>query len=174
MKKFRTIIAILMALAALFSLAACSKEGKKEEEQPPKARDYNVAEIAKGIYENVRFDDEYLVETPAIDRTLCEYYHVDASLIAEKDGAKEAVVYVPSAGPEAIICFKAVDESAANTAMEAIKGRIADDTEGYKTYGPELVPKLETAVEVVKGSYVFVIISADNAAAETYLEGVLK
>ena len=165
MKKFRTVFALMLALVMAMAFAACSGNTVK---------DYDVKSVAKSIIEGCTFEDQYMEEIPTPEFTLEGIYNVDPALIAEKDGAKEAAVYVASAGPEAVICIKAVDADAANTIMDHIQNRILEDAEAYKNYGPEKVPYLQTAVKIVKGVYVFVAVTADNTAASSVINGLLK
>lgn len=165
MKIFRLIVSSLLVLAMVFAFAACS--GKDA------VKDYDVKTVAKSILDSCKFEDSYMEEIPNPEFTLDGIYNVDPALIAEKDGVKQAAVYVASSGPEAVICFKAVDVDAANTAMDHIQNRILEDIEGYKNYGPEKVPYLQNAVKLVKGDYVFVVVCADSAAS-SIVEGILK
>ena len=162
----KLIVSALLVLAIAFALAACTGA--------PAAKDYDVRALAKSIAENCTFEDAYIEEAPNAEFTLQNFYNVDPALIAGETGAKEAAVYVASSGPEGVICFKAVDEASANTAMELIQNRILEDIEGYKTYGPEKVPFMETAVKIVRGAYVVIAITADNTASASYIEGLLK
>ena len=91
----------------------------------------------------------------------------------DENGEKASAIYVSGAYPEMIVCIKAVSEEAASTVMGNVKDLIKNYIENYTSYTPEQVAKLENAVEVVRGNYVFVIVSNDNPAAETYLSGLL-
>ena len=57
--------------------------------------------------------------------------------------------------------------------MKAIEKILDNYEKNYTNYGPEQVSKITSAVKVVRGQYVFVIVSNDNAAAQTYLNGLL-
>ena len=93
--------------------------------------------------------------------------------VAEENGAKQAAVYVSGAYPEMIFAIKAVDANAADQVMKAIEKILDNYEKNYTNYGPEQVSKITSAVKVVRGQYVFVIVSNDNAAAQTYLNGLL-
>lgn len=164
---FKSLISAVLILALALAFAAC---GGNETEVPTK--DYDVIEIAKSVSENVSFEDEYL--TPVADIAF-ELNRDEIALdsIVEDNGAKQAAVYVSGAYPEMIFALKTVDADAANNALKAVEKIIDNYTNNYTSYGPEQVSKLKTAVKVVRGQYVFVIVSNDNAAAATYLEGLL-
>ncbi len=165
---FKPLISMLLIIAAAFAFAACGGSGS---ELP--AKDYDVIEIAKSISENVSFEDEYLTPVADIAFELNRDEIALDSIADAEDGSKLAAVYVSGAYPEMIFSLKAVDENAANNALKAVEKIIDNYTNNYTSYGPEQVSKLKSAVKVVRGSYVFVIVSNDNAAAATYLEGLL-
>lgn len=164
---FKAAFCALLVCAMVFAFAACGSEN-----ETPAAKDYDVIAIAKSVSENVSFEDEYL--TPVVDIAF-ELNRDEISLdsVAGEDGAKQAAVYVSGAYPEMIFAIKAVDANAAKTVMKAIEKIIENYTNNYTNYGPEQVSKLTSAVKVTRGQYVFVIVSNDNAAASTYLEGLL-
>lgn len=179
MKKTVKLIAILAAVvltAAVF--AACNdKPAPVDPSAAPDvtdapAKDYDVTAVAQAIAENVPFEDEYLAYIDDRDFALTSL-GVDAALVAEKDGAKEVASYVSGAYPEMIIAIHAVDETAAASVMEVLEARISNYITNYSTYTPEQVAKLESAVTATRGNYVFVIVSNDNIAARSFLDGQL-
>lgn len=175
MKNFFRITAILLiAILAAAAFAGCKHDPVKpaDETEAPVVKDYDVTEVANSIAENVPFEDEYLAYIDDRDFTLTSL-GVDAALVADKDGVKEAASYVSGAYPEMIVCIKAVDETAAASVMEIMEARIDNYIKNYSTYTPEQVAKLESAVKKTVGSYVFVIVSNDNTAAESFLNGLL-
>ena len=97
-----------------------------------------------------------------------------AALVAEKNGAKEAVVYVSSATPEMIVCVKGANNDSASGIIAAVKKIISNYIENYTEYGPEQVAKLQSAVIKQDGAYVFIAVTNDNAAADSYISGLLK
>ncbi len=166
MKTLKLIVSLVLVLSAALALAGCGGDTP--------AKDYDVKQLAASIVNGCRFDDAYIEEVSPAEFTLNSIYGVDPALIAEQDGAKQAALYVASGSPEAVICLKAVDVDAANTAMDHIQNRILQDAESYKSYCPGEVPKLESAVKIVRGVYVIVAVTAENSAAQTLIEGLLK
>ncbi len=165
MNKLRNVVSIMLVFVLAMALTACS--GNK------KTKDYNVDEIADAIARNVSFEDQYIAKIEQRDFAL-NLYGIEPALVADKDGAKEAAVYISGSSPEMIVCIKAVDEGSASLVLEAVEGLINTYITNYTNYGPEQVTKLETAVKIVKGQYVFVTVSNDNSAASDYINDLLS
>lgn len=170
-KAFKCIVCMLLAVVCAASLAACHR-AEQPTETPAPAKDYNVDEIAAAIAANVPFEDEYLALVPNREFALGTY-SIDPALVADENGEKASAIYVSGAYPEMIVAVKAVDEASAGKVMESVKALIKNYIENYTTYTPEQVAKLESAVTVQRGAYVFAIVSNDNAAAESFLSGQL-
>ena len=164
MKKIRSIVTLVLVFVLAAAFAACNGNGK--------AKEYNVDEIADSIAQNVSFEDQYIAKIEQRDFAL-NLYSIEPGLVAEKDGVKEAAVYISGSSPEMIVCVKAADEGSAQFVLEAVEELIATYITNYTNYGPDQVEKLETAVKIVKGQYVFVTVSNDNSAAANYINGLL-
>ena len=165
MKHIKSIVSLVLVFVLAAALAACGGNGK--------AKEYNVDEIADSIARNVPFEDQYIAKLEQRDFAL-NLYSIEPGLVAEKDGAKEAAVYISGSSPEMIVCIKAADEASAQFVLEAVEGLISTYITNYTNYGPEQVEKLETAVKIVKGPYVFVTVSNDNTAAAEHINGLLE
>ncbi|MBQ3849578.1 MAG: DUF4358 domain-containing protein [Clostridia bacterium] len=176
---FRTIIAVMLAAVCALALVACSGNEQKNNgeennaEQKNTGKEYDVEQLAKSIFENVKFEDEYVALVDDKDFALSSY-GIDPALVADKDGVKEDAVYVSASTPEMIVCVKAVDEASAKTVMSAVENKISDYINNYTTYGPEQVAKLESAVKVTNGQYVVVVVSNDNSAAASFVNGLFN
>ena len=158
---------VLFAVMAAALMAGCN--GSKDNAP----RNYEVTELSKKIFENCSFEDEYLAEVE--DRAFAlNLYNIDASLVAEKDGAKESSIYVSSAYPEMIVCIKAVDKAAASQVESAMKAKIEDYIKNYSNYNPAQISKLESAIVRTAGEYVVVAVTNDNAASAKYIDGIFK
>lgn len=160
-KTFITIVSVLMAAVLAFGFAACAgQKGPKE---------FDVEALAADIFANCKFDDADLAKSDDSEFTVCKVCNADPALIAGETGAKKCAAYV-SASPEMIICIEAVDEAAAHKLMdETFAPLIKSYIEEYTNYSPEEVSKLKDAVKIVDGKYVIVVVCADNAQAETYV-----
>lgn len=164
-KTIGRIASLVLVFVLTAAFAACSGNGK--------TKDYNVDEIADAIAQNVSFEDQYIAKIEQRDFAL-NLYSIEPTLVADKDGAKEAAVYISGSSPEMIVCIKAVDADSAQLVLEAVEGLINTYITNYTNYGPEQVSKLETAVKIVKGQYVFVTVSNDNTAAANYINDLLN
>ena len=177
MKKAFCII-LTVILAAAFALSfGCS--GKQPEVPPsqyvPEAGSVDVADMAKRICENCKFDDTGIEASPNSEFVMCSVYGADAALIAGEEGAKKVAVYNSSASPEMIICLEAVDGNSAYQLTEgALKAMLEDYITNYTNYGPEEVTKLTSAVMEQRGTYVVLAVTADNAAAADYINELYK
>jgi hypothetical protein len=167
----KAVAVILLAAVAAASFAACHRTVEPAVTPAP-AKDYNVDEIAASVAANVPFEDPYLANVANREFALSTY-GIDAALVADENGEKASSIYVSGAYPEMIVAIKAVDEASAAAVMDKVKALIDNYIKNYTTYTPEQVAKLESAVTVQRGAYVFAIVSNDNAAAESYLSGLL-
>ena len=164
----KTVAVISLALLMALSFAACGKGG--DNSQP---KEFDVAKLAKDIFDNCKFEDQYLTELPDKSFALSSY-NIDASLVAEENGEKLVVSYVSSAYPEMIFVAKSPDKDAAGKVMGALKELVAKYIKDYTNYGPEQISKLESAVGREVGEYVIMVVSNDNTAAAAYIDSIIK
>ncbi len=165
MKKLRNIVSIMLVFVLTAAFAACAGKDK--------AKEYNVDEIADAIAKGVSFEDQYIAKIEQRDFAL-NLYGIEPSLVAEKEGVKEAAVYISGSSPEMVVCIKAVDAESASLVLESVERLISTYITNYTNYGPEQVEKLETAVKLIKGQYVFVTVSNDNTAAASFINDLLN
>ena len=169
-----TIIAIVMTAALALCFAACGSGEQNTGNDAKPAKTFDVVELAKNIYDNCTFDGYGPELSSDPEFTVCKVCGADPALIAGEEGAKKAAAYVAAATPEMVICVEAVDKDAAQKLMDdtftpLIEGYIHD----YTNYSPAEVAKLESAVKIVEGNYVIVVVSGDNSAASAYIAGLL-
>lgn len=171
MKSFvKTAAALLLAASSLMCLAACGKPVEEPVVKP--AVDVDVFELADSIAADCKFDDTSLAKIDDKDFILT-FFSIDSDLVADSNG-KQVAAYVAASTPEMIICLKAVDASSAQKIYDdSIKPFISGYIDGYASYGPEQVPKLESAVAVLNNGYMIIVVCADNSAALTYVNGKL-
>lgn len=173
MKKTVRIIAAAVALIIMAAfLSGCGNgSGSVKPDDTPK--DYDVVELAKQIFENCTFEDQYLAEVE--DRLFAlNLYNIDPALVAEENGVKQSSIYVSSAYPEMIVCIKAVDDVAANSVMEAMKALINNYIENYSNYNPAQIEKLRSAVGRTVREYVVVAVTMDNEASGKFIDSIVK
>ena len=165
MKKLNKIIAIALIVLSVCALAACGGDKYANIK-------LNVSGIGANLVKLCRF--EYtpdVIDDPSVAASTLK---LDESMLNTVDGKPE-IFYAVSAGyPEAVFVIGAKDAASAKSISEGpIKDWIKFNREGYESYGPDQVPKLDSAVNTVAGRYVILIVSNDNAAAKNTLTGLL-
>ena len=146
MKK-HLIIALILTL--LLSLTAC---GNKES-----SRELEAASLADSLLKSGAFSVS-LDELPA--SKAAAFYGVD------KDSVADAVLYhAAGTSKEQIVLIKAVNEAAAGTMVNTLKGLVSEWIEADRDYAPEEVPKLEKAVLRQSGAWVVLIVANDPDTA---------
>ena len=156
---------VCIILAAMTVTCACASCGKKEDSDKggDKAKTETVENIdVKAIADQLKSDISYedsLIEFDA-DK-------IEKIMGVSPDAYKSAKVYASSTGatPEEIACFEANKDM-----TEAIEGsltiRLANQKSTFTDYKPEQAHKLDDAVLIVKGDYVFYCVSGDSAKAK--------
>ena len=118
----------------------------------------DAAAIADKLFNDIEYKDQ-LVE-------LSEE-KVEGVVGIPKDKFKVAKVYRGSgATAEEIDCFEAVDEDSAEFIYKTLQTYLEDQKKRYADYAPGEMDKLEKAVGVQNGKYVFMSISDDDAKAK--------
>lgn len=159
---------LLIAIISILLVSAFACSGT--------AKDINidVNAAAQELIDNCQFD-----ETPALtpaEHSVKNLLRIDPALVAtDESGAYLCAMGVCASTPEIVIVIEAVSEEAANTINdEQIADKIYSYLHDYSNYTPTEIDKIETCVNKVVGKYVFLIISADNAAAEDVLDGIIE
>ena len=146
MKKYTIIV---LTLTLLLSLAAC---GEKES-----SRELEASALAGSLLKSGAFSVS-LDELPA--SKAASFYGVD------KDSVADALLYhAAGTSKEQIVLIKAVDEAAAGTMLNTLKGLVSQWIEADRDYAPEEVPKLEKAVLRQSGAWVVLVVANDPDAA---------
>lgn len=172
MKRF---FALFLAVIAIAGIAACSNKPSDEGSGNTNIT-IDIANAGQKLLDGT--DYQYKPEVlpaEAISYFASEQFKLDLNNVATKDGSPEMFVAISTAGPEAVVVIAAKDAAAAKEISEgAIKEWLELNLAGYSDYGPEQVPKLESAINTVKGRYVFYVVSADNGTAKTVLDEIVK
>ena len=144
---------------------ACASCGKKDEDD--KGGDNSAKTTVENI--DVKAVADQLKNDISYEDSLIEF---DADKIEKIMGVspeayKSAKVYVSSTGatPEEIACFEA-NKDMADSIEASLTIRLANQKSTFTDYKPEQAPKLDDAVLVVKGDYVFFSVSGDSAKAK--------
>lgn len=159
----KKIIAVIAAFALILSLAACGSKGG--EETPSAEMNVSVDELAGKIIEKVSFTEqlESLEDEAA-------YYNYGIEGITPEVSAWAS----SSAVVDCLAVFKAENDADVQTVQAAIESTVDYLRDGYSDYGPDQVPKLDSAVTVTKGNYVVFCVAADNAAAAEAINSLLS
>ncbi len=159
----KTLCMVLAALTVTCSLAACGGSDDDGKDSGSKAsasaESVDVVEVADKLKSDITYDDE-LIE---IDSG-----KIESILGVAADSYKSAKVYISSSGatPEEIACFEATNGSTATTIESSLKTRITNQKSTFTDYKPEQAPKLDDAVLIKDGSYVYLCISGDSSKAK--------
>lgn len=162
MKKIATLtICAVMALSAA-ALTGCgdssdsSKAGSSKSAAKEEPKD--ISTVSDKLLNEITYKDQL---------TELNEDKIEGVTGVSKDLFKSAKVYRGSgATAEEIDCFEAVDEDAAKQIESALESYVEDLKARFKDYAPGEMDKLEKAVLVRDGKYVFLSISDDDAKAK--------
>ncbi len=143
----KKIFSFLIAFALIFSFAGCADN---------KAKFYEANAVADALNANLEFGEELEKSTADIAYSI---YGIDSALCTD------AAFYSGSgATADEIAVFNCVDENAVNSVADAVEARLDYLHEGYSSYGPQEVPKIESAAVITEGNTVILCIcnNAEN------------
>ena len=107
---------------------------------------FDVNTVADALNSNLSFGESLEKSTPEV---LFSIYGVDASLCTN------AAFYSNSgAVADEVAVFECTDSSASNEITEAINNRIEYLRDGYSSYGPDQVPKIDKATVISDGNII--------------------
>jgi hypothetical protein len=152
----------LCLFLALIALSSCAKTPENTTESKKRI---DIRALAAAVIENVKF-----TETPE---------PLESEVVKEQFSVEnincDAVAYVQSSAvSEIFAAFSAQNEADAQLIENAVYDRIDYLRDGYSSYGPAEVPKIDSAVVIRDGTAVIFCISADNAEAKTFIENYIK
>ncbi len=141
MKKIRLCFFIM-----IFLLTACGKKNTS----------IDIIKLSEDLLENVPFTDEL---TMADEKTVEHLYSID--------NAVSEVVYIGSgATAEEIAIFQFASEEDADNALPSVQKRITDQKEGFESYIPIELKRLDNAVLEKQGCYIILCVSDGTEAEE--------
>lgn len=157
-KKLKKLSYIIIALMMVVSLSACSKKGTM--------KDIEVGTLAESLQNDIVYEDEL----SSIDLETAEAIY-DITDIKIADSA----IYVGSgATAEEIAVFQCETEEDAKKLETVLKSRVEEQTESFRDYVPKELEKLEKAVIVVKGKYVILSVSNEDAKAKEIIQNAFQ
>ena len=146
------IASAFVLVAAMLIFCACGKDYSKLK--------LDVNSIGVNLINNCSF--QVTPEAvPNADAAISQLKLDETKLAKNADGSFRLFYSVSASTPEVVIVIEAVDAAAAES--------IDYNAEAYASYGADQVPKLENAVNQTNGNYVFVIVSNDAPAAQSFL-----
>ena len=150
------IASAFVLVAAMLIFCACGKDYSKLK--------LDVNSIGVNLINNCSF--QVTPEAvPNADAAISQLKLDETKLAKNADGSFRLFYSVSASTPEVVIVIEAVDAAAA----ESISKGAVNNAEAYASYGADQVPKLENAVNQTNGNYVFVIVSNDAPAAQSFL-----
>ncbi|MBR4434827.1 MAG: DUF4358 domain-containing protein [Clostridia bacterium] len=171
MKRF---FALFLAVIAFAGIVSCSKPSDEGSDNANITID--IANAGQKLLDGT--DYQYKPEVlpaDAVSYFAGEQFKIDLNKVETKNGAPEMFVAISVSSPETVVIIAAKDAASAKAISEgAIKDWLKVNIDGYSDYGPEQVPKLESAINTVKGRYVFYVVSADNGTAKTVVDEIVK
>lgn len=152
----KRISAIIIAFAIILCVGGCVNE----------AANYDANITADKLNSGLTFGET--LEKSTADAAY-SIYGIDPSL------CKDAAIYVGSgATADEIAVFNCVDAESAKTVLEAVNSRIEYLKEGYSSYGPDQVPKIESATVITSAETVILCICENSETVNGILETVNK
>lgn len=163
----KRILSLILAAAAVVCITGCKKEPAKKE------LSLDVRAAGQAILNGTAFEskpEELPDATPFVSSVL----KLDEATLSMNGDKPEVYAAVSSASPEIVVVIGAKDAAAAQAISSgAINEYIRYNIDGYKNYGPEKVPMLESCANKVEGRYVFYVVSADNAKAASIIKDLI-
>ena len=125
----KKITAIFLAFALILALSGCT--GKE-------TKNYDADVVADALNSGLVFS-EYLEKSTA--DAAYSIYGIDSALCTN------AAIYIGSgATADEIAVFSCIDNESAESVMQAVNSRVDYLKDGYSDYGPDQVPKINSAV----------------------------
>ena len=137
----KKILAAIIAMIMVFAFIGCAKK---------EPRFYEANAVADALNLGLEFGEE--LEKSSAEVALA-IYGIDQSLCSN------AAIYNGSgATADEIAVFNCVDDAAAETVYQAAEARLQYLYEGYSSYGPDEVPKIEASSVIREGNTVILCV----------------
>lgn len=150
--------------------ASQQTEQPKEDEAEPKkeevksGKDINMAALAKKLIKGVSFE----TKLAKLDDS------VASGMIATADGTELMIYMGNGSSADELILMKAGSESAAEENMGNAEAHLKELQQSLADYLPEEAKKIDSAVKVQSGAYVFVCVTADSEKAKKLINNAVK
>jgi len=141
MRRFRSVVAAVVLMAACFALAACGK----------KAADFDVAALGNDLATKITYADTLA----PMDIDMAGMF-----LNLSDVNVTKAAIYEGSGGTaEEVVVLECASEDDAKKAEQVLKTRVSEQIESFTDYVPEELTKLNAAVIKVSGKYAVLSVS---------------
>lgn len=158
MKKTLKIAALCMALCmAVTAFAACGGAD---------TGNASVSEIYTALNEAVEFPEMLSLS----EADLMSYLGIDSSLYTEK----EAHIPLTAVSGDMVLIFKAADDAGVSAIREKLENYRSQKLAEMNNYLPDEYEKIGKSSVKTSGSIVWLVVSAEQEAAEAAVEGCLK
>ncbi len=147
----KKLVYVVLAFCLLF-MSACGEEAKQ----------IDFDNLVSNLLESSAFSDELTLTDNSIG---CYLYGLE-----ETDAESMTFYFSSGATAEELVVFKAKDAEGVKKLQAAIKSRLEYQTDAFKSYVPEEVPKLDSAVILTSGLTVAMYVAADYDAAKAATE----
>lgn len=127
------------------------------------SKPYDPAATAQALLDSSAFSQP--LESMSLELVCGPLYNIDANNVTGS-----AVYTSLTAGAEEIAVLTLKDEDTAKQALEALRDRVADQTDALKDYQPDEVGKLDHAIVEQKGNSVLLVVANDADAAQEALK----
>ena len=158
-------VALLLLSLFLLSLTACGSGGDGAELSQEEPKELDLASLSQRLLTEVAYEEELVALAPDVFYSL---FGID-----EADVAEQYNYFSGGATAEELVVMKAAEGEALDRLTEAVNNRLIYQKELYATYDPGEVERLEEAVVLTAGDFVFYCVSSDSKQAARILEEAL-
>ena len=145
-------------------------EGQAESTEQPKedkvksGKDIDMEALAKKLIKEVGFEKKLT----KIDDS------VASGMVAVADGTELKIYMGNGSSADELILMKAGSESAAKDNMKSAEAHLKEVQESMEGYLPEQAKKIDSAVKVQSGPYVFICVTSDTDKAKKIMNNAVK
>lgn len=157
-QKMNRILALLLTVAAVFSLAACGGETKQVT--------VDAEKLADALQQGVTFQDTM---TAVNEQMVLKLYQLE-----EADVSALKVYRSTGATAEEIAVITGKDEAAAQRCRQALEARVEEMKSGFADYIPAEMTKLNHAYLETKGNTVILCVADDQEQVKKVIEDNVK
>lgn len=149
----KKIVSAVLIIAVMLCFASCGK-----------AKQVDKTLLADYVLKNVSFAEQ--LESVDADYAL-------ASFGLDKESCSVICYNTSNAVADIFAVFEANDADYVDDIEAAVQSQIDYLRQGYSSYGPNEVPKIDSAVVITSGNLVVFCICPDNAAASQLIQEVI-